>query len=192
MNLGRTPNDEPTYTCPMCRQQVRGRQVNNDLPTNLKDMFHPTPWADGLPYDHISSFQKAHFNSLDQHLVRKEREAIKLDKDIELAKRICQKHYLEMDRLRMERKQLEFHLRAVAHQAQIRKEEQQRRKMEEQQRRKMEEQQRRNARTSVPPTVKHEKSHNENRQKRKLSTTVNPQSSVVPRYVHKNNHSFFL
>ncbi|KAL7726794.1 hypothetical protein ACLKA6_001506 [Drosophila palustris] len=160
MNLGRTPNDEPTYTCPMCRQRVRGRQVNNDLPTNLKDMFHPTPWADGLPYDHISSFQKAHFNSLDQHLVRKEREAIKLDKDIELAKRICEKHYLEMDRLRMERKQLEFHLRAVAHQAQIKKEEQQRR----------------NARTSVPPTVKHEKSHNENRQKRKLSTTVNPQN----------------
>ncbi|KAL7744920.1 hypothetical protein ACLKA6_007194 [Drosophila palustris] len=175
-NLGRTPNDAPTYTCPMCKKQVRGRQVNNALPTNLKDMFHPEPWKDGLPYDQISSFQKAHFNNLDQHLARKERDANKLDKDLELAKKICEKHYLEQHRLRMERKKLEFQVREIAHQAQIRKEEQ-----------------RRNRRsTSVPPIMKDEKNRSESSQKKRRTTSMEPQKSAVTSFVNNNNHSFIL
>ncbi|XP_034489978.1 RING finger protein vilya [Drosophila innubila] len=178
-NLGRTPSDAPTYTCPMCKKQVRGRQVNNSLPTNLKDMFHPEPWIDGLAHDFITSFQKAHFKSLDMHIARKERATNKLDKDLELAEKICRKHYLENHRLRMERKQLEFQLQKVRHQAHLRKREALRRKM-------------RQRTESHNPIKERNANQHQHQQIRKRPASVNLPKSTITSFLHNNNHSFDL
>ncbi|ALC48922.1 CG2709, partial [Drosophila busckii] len=70
-NLGRTPSDAPTYKCPMCQQLVRGRQLGNSMPSNLKDMFHPQPWLDGIHHDVVDTFQRANCDHLDKHLKEK-------------------------------------------------------------------------------------------------------------------------
>lgn len=62
--MGHTPVDAPVFMCPICQKRVRGRQVSNSLPTTLKDMFHPEPWTDGLPYDRVYKFQADNHKSL--------------------------------------------------------------------------------------------------------------------------------
>ncbi|KAH8386920.1 hypothetical protein KR093_003544 [Drosophila rubida] len=123
VTMRRTPVDAATYTCPICKKLVRARQVNNMLPSNVKQLLHPEPWNDGLPHKTIDRFQRTHHKSLDQQIMRKEREVIKLDKDLELAKKIVSKQYLDHQQLRMERKQLEFQVQKVQRQAQLRKQE---------------------------------------------------------------------
>lgn len=72
-SLGRIPGDAPTYVCPICQKMVRGRQINNALPSNLKGMFHPAPWHDGLPHDLIDSFQRANCKNLEKFILKKVR-----------------------------------------------------------------------------------------------------------------------
>lgn len=66
--MGHTPVDAPVFMCPICRKRVRGRQVNNTLPTSLKEMFHPEPWIDGLPYDRVYKFQTDNHKSLEAYI----------------------------------------------------------------------------------------------------------------------------
>ncbi|EDV95110.1 GH17758 [Drosophila grimshawi] len=100
-SIGRKAGDAPSFMCPICGKRVRGRQVNNALPTNLKDMFHPEPWHDGLPHDVIDTFQKDHRKRLEEHIVKKAKEMEKLYKDMQLAYKVCQKQYVELHRNRM-------------------------------------------------------------------------------------------
>lgn len=180
VTLGRMPNDAPTYKCPMCGKQVRGRQVNNALPPNLKDMFHPEPWADGLNHRLITSFQRAHHISIDEHIQRKLREWDKIDKDIELAQKLCRKHYLEQHRLRLQRKQAEYHLRKVRRQAQIRKQEALRRRRSVS-----------DVETNVPMR-KRSASAEPKVQERKRRASAEPTRSAITSFIHDHNHSFIL
>ncbi|XP_017119046.1 RING finger protein vilya [Drosophila elegans] len=101
---GRTPSDASIYTCPVCKRSVRGRQVNNAMPTNFKNFFHPEPYA--LTNDFLETFQRANHRHLDKHKEKKENEMDKVLKDIELVKSVCQKRYLEYQMLRVERKRM--------------------------------------------------------------------------------------
>lgn len=146
-SLGRIPGDAPTYVCPICQKMVRGRQVNNALPSNLKGMFHPAPWHDGLPHDLIDSFQRANFKNLEKFILKKvgnhihiniihnffrqqfnlfimmiqEKEEQKLNKDLLLARGVCQKQYLEQHRLRRMLRELKFRVRKISQQVKIKK-----------------------------------------------------------------------
>ncbi|EDW65445.1 RING finger protein vilya [Drosophila virilis] len=190
-SLGRIPGDAPTYTCPICRKNVRGRQVNNALPTNLKDMFHPEPWRDGLPHDLIDAFQKANINSLDTHISKKEKEELKLDKDIQLARTLCRKHYLEGHRLRATRKQLEFRARRISHIVKIRREEAQRRLA----RRRAESPKQTDC---ILQGTKNSHSHSESSETRVRShladaeTKTTLQYPAITSFVHHRNNSFVL
>ncbi|XP_060662719.1 RING finger protein vilya [Drosophila nasuta] len=183
--LGRTPADAATYTCPICKRLVRARVVNNALPRNIKDLLHPSPWNDGLQHEQIDNFQKAHQKSLEQQIVRKEREVIKLDKDLELAQKIIRKHYFDHQQLRMERKQLEFQVQKVQRQAQLRKEEAKQRII-------------RQRTTSPNDRLAASRRTNDSMQqiKRKRSESVEPEkhqeSNGITSFVHYNDHSFEL
>ncbi|XP_032597357.1 RING finger protein vilya [Drosophila grimshawi] len=130
-SIGRKAGDAPSFMCPICGKRVRGRQVNNALPTNLKDMFHPEPWHDGLPHDVIDTFQKDHRKRLEEHIVKKAKEMEKLYKDMQLAYKVCQKQYVELHRNRMARKQLEFRARQIKYQTEIQRMEAQRRQLKQ-------------------------------------------------------------
>ncbi|BFG00738.1 RING finger protein vilya [Drosophila madeirensis] len=109
--LGRTPSDALIYTCPVCHKSVRGRQVNNAMPNNLKRMFHPEPW--NLALDHIEKFQQTNQKHFDKYKEKKEKELDKLDKDIQLAKSVCQQHFREQQMLRVERRKLAMRVRQI-------------------------------------------------------------------------------
>ncbi|KAH8276678.1 hypothetical protein KR044_008094, partial [Drosophila immigrans] len=140
--MGRSPVDAATYTCPICKKLVRARQVSNSLPRNIKDMLHPEPWHATNMSREVNDFQKAHQRSLELEITKKvkcdrilltknennetvsqEREMIKLDKDIALAKKIITKQYSNYHQLRTERRQFQLHVQKVQRQAQLRKQE---------------------------------------------------------------------
>ncbi|XP_016981158.1 RING finger protein vilya [Drosophila rhopaloa] len=101
---GRTPSDAPIFGCPTCKQSVRGRQVNNAMPNNFKHLFHPEPY--GLTNDFVEKFQRGNHRHFDKHKEKKENEIDKLYTDIDLVKSVCQKRFLELQMIRMERKRM--------------------------------------------------------------------------------------
>ncbi|XP_022230487.2 RING finger protein vilya [Drosophila obscura] len=122
--LGRTPSDAPIYMCPICHKSVRGRQVTNSMPNILKRMFHPEPW--NLSQDIIETFQRSNQKHFDKYKEKKEKEMDKLDKDIELAQSVCQKHYRDQQMLRVERRKLTQRMRQIKLQVAKQKEAQRR------------------------------------------------------------------
>ncbi|EDV45675.1 RING finger protein vilya [Drosophila erecta] len=104
VSAGRTPSDAPIFECPTCRRSVRGRQVNNSMPNHFKQLFHPEPFTVGN--DFVETFQRGNHRHFDKYKERKEMEMEKLCKDIEVAKSVCQKRFLEAQMLRVERKKL--------------------------------------------------------------------------------------
>ncbi|XP_017872232.1 PREDICTED: RING finger protein vilya [Drosophila arizonae] len=170
-SLGRIPGDAPTYVCPICQKMVRGRQVNNALPSNLKGMFHPAPWHDGLPHDLIDSFQRANFKNLEKFILKKEKEEQKLDKDLLLARGVCQKQYLEQHRLRRMLRELKFRVRKISQQVKIKK-----RKLA----------QSRRAQRSISVSAK--------KAEKQITKHSLPEVKSMPitSFVHHNNYSFDL
>ncbi|XP_016942109.2 RING finger protein vilya [Drosophila suzukii] len=108
---GRTPTDAPIYECSTCKQSVRGRQVTNTMPKHFKDFFHPEPCT--LANDLVEKFQRRNHRHFDRFKERKEVEMNKLNKDIELARTLCQKRLQEMQMLRVERKKLSQRMRHI-------------------------------------------------------------------------------
>ncbi|XP_017064303.1 RING finger protein vilya [Drosophila eugracilis] len=102
--VGHTPSDAPIFDCPICRRSVRGRQVGNTMPNHIKQFFHPEPYA--LSNDFIETFQRGNHRHFDKYKEKKELEMDKLNKDIEVAKSVCQKRFMEAQMLRVERKKL--------------------------------------------------------------------------------------
>ncbi|XP_002100223.2 RING finger protein vilya [Drosophila yakuba] len=104
VSAGRTPSDAPVFECPTCRRSVRGRQLINSMPNHFKQLFHPEPFTVGN--DFAVTFQRCNHRHFDKYKERKEMEMEKLCKDIEVAKSVCQKRFLEAQMLRVERKKL--------------------------------------------------------------------------------------
>ncbi|EDW44026.1 RING finger protein vilya [Drosophila sechellia] len=104
VSAGRTPSDAPIFECSTCRRSVRGRQLTNSMPNHFKQLFHPEPFTIGN--DFVETFQRGNHRHFDKYKERKELEMDKLFKDIEVAKSVCQKRFLEAQMLRVERKKL--------------------------------------------------------------------------------------
>ncbi|XP_017054830.1 RING finger protein vilya [Drosophila ficusphila] len=121
---GRTPSDAPIFECRTCKRSVRGRQVNNAMPNNFKQFFHPKPFT--LTNDFIEKFQRGNNHHFDRHKNKKEAEMYKLNRDIELAKSVCQKRLREVQMLNVERKKLVQRARQIKTQLEIKKAEIQR------------------------------------------------------------------
>ncbi|KAH8342691.1 hypothetical protein KR067_013427 [Drosophila pandora] len=100
--VGRTPSDALIYQCPICRKEVRGREVGNNMPSGIKMLFHPEPWS--LHNDFIETFQESNSRHMAKFKERQEKLVAKLAKDIEMTKAICQKRYIEMKHLTVERR----------------------------------------------------------------------------------------
>ncbi|XP_017103445.1 RING finger protein vilya [Drosophila bipectinata] len=100
--VGRTPSDALIYQCPICRKEVRGRLVGNNMPSGIKMLFHPEPWS--LHNDFIETFQESNNRHFARFKERQEKIVAKLAKDIEMTKSICQKRYIEMKHMAVERR----------------------------------------------------------------------------------------
>ncbi|KAH8343092.1 RING finger protein vilya [Drosophila kikkawai] len=118
---GRTPTDAPVFECPVCRNKVRGRQVNNTMPSNFKQFFHPEPFS--LNIEFITTFQMANHRHFDRVKEKKGAKAHKLQKDVDLAKSICQKGYCNLEIMRVERQKLSQRIRQIKIQVAKQKEE---------------------------------------------------------------------
>ncbi|KAH8280673.1 hypothetical protein KR018_002223 [Drosophila ironensis] len=101
-HVGLEAGNAPIYQCPICRKEVRGREVGNDMPPQLKTLFHPEPWA--LTNNFIEVFQQSNYRHHTRHKERADKVSAKVARDVELSKSICKKRFLDQRNLDMERR----------------------------------------------------------------------------------------
>lgn len=63
-------NGPPCYKCSLCLKAVRACQLDNSMPTHLKELFHPEPYKEGLNNAHILQFQERHRQRFFGHIDR--------------------------------------------------------------------------------------------------------------------------
>ena len=63
-------NGPQIYKCPLCGCQTRACKLGNEMPTHLKDLFHPKPYLDGLNTHRILEFQEKHRRRFLEYLDR--------------------------------------------------------------------------------------------------------------------------
>ncbi|EDW82056.2 uncharacterized protein Dwil_GK25599 [Drosophila willistoni] len=117
--LGRTPSDAPYFVCCICRQTVRGRKINNSLPVNLKTFFHPAPWS--LSSDEVNSFQMKNIQHLNKYKNKLESQFVKDENDLDLARKICQRHCMTNRLLVVERRKQGQRLQQLKTECRIRR-----------------------------------------------------------------------
>ncbi|XP_017151298.1 RING finger protein vilya isoform X1 [Drosophila miranda] len=187
--LGRTPSDAPIYTCPICHKNVRGRQINNSMPNNLKRLFHPEPW--NLALDFVETFQRTNQKHFNKYKEKKEKIMDKLDKDIELAQLVCQKHFHEQQTLRVERRKLTLRMRQIKLQV-AKQKEAERRFLMSKRRRSMEEHTGPASVLAIDPLDSRAPTCFRNRMPPPQSAAAENRRQQITSFAHESNNSFDL
>lgn len=60
-------NGPRVYRCGMCQKITKACEINNTMPKNLKELFHPEPYIDGLNHFQIMMFQTDHRRRFLEH-----------------------------------------------------------------------------------------------------------------------------
>lgn len=68
-----TVNGPQLYKCPLCGRQARACKMGNEMPSHLKELFHPEPYLDGLNTYRIMVFQEKHRRRFTDYLDRQVR-----------------------------------------------------------------------------------------------------------------------
>ncbi|KAL9893169.1 RING finger protein vilya [Glossina fuscipes] len=106
-------NGPSHYKCAVCNKAARACEINNNMPTNLKNLFHPFPNEDDMNLFAIVQFQQRHQQRFRNYLDRMNR-SLKENKAVLLKRRDAAKTtYQELRETRAERKQLERRLLMV-------------------------------------------------------------------------------
>lgn len=76
-------NGPQIYQCPLCSRQTRACKLGNEMPSHLKELFHPKLYLDGLNTYRIMVFQEKHRRRFMDYL---DRQARKNKNDLHLMK----------------------------------------------------------------------------------------------------------
>uniref|UniRef100_A0A1I8MYX4 RING-type domain-containing protein n=1 Tax=Musca domestica TaxID=7370 RepID=A0A1I8MYX4_MUSDO len=104
------------YKCNLCLKITKACEIGNAMPANLKELFHPEPFSDGLNAFRVMAFQNKHRQ---RYFAHQETMASRLEEYQRLcteAKTNCQKLYQDCENFRHERKHLENRAKLIRQQ----------------------------------------------------------------------------
>ncbi|XP_013114027.2 RING finger protein vilya-like isoform X1 [Stomoxys calcitrans] len=108
IELPQSINGPRAYKCPVCSQTTRACVIGNTMPKNLKDLFHPQPYLDGLDNYKIMSFQQEQRKKFFEHMYKLETRRTNLLQEIELAKQKTRQLFQNFEETKAERRQLQY------------------------------------------------------------------------------------
>ena len=63
-----TPQAPPVYCCSLCKKGMQGCAIGNDMPAQLKLLFHPKFWEAHFEIHRILTFREKHYEHLAKFL----------------------------------------------------------------------------------------------------------------------------
>ncbi|XP_037928039.1 RING finger protein vilya-like [Teleopsis dalmanni] len=100
--------------CPVCEEVVSISEINNDMPQQMKKLFHPNPWQDEMPAFHVLQFQQKQQIHLYQGMIEIAHKIMAMEDEIAALRVDDKPNQDELDKLRLERKEQEREMCQIA------------------------------------------------------------------------------
>ncbi|XP_075164393.1 RING finger protein vilya-like [Haematobia irritans] len=108
IELDQLSNGPRIYECTICKEIARACEINNTMPKQLKNLFHPKPYMDGLDTYNILRFQQAQRQRFMEHMDRLEIQKKLMNQENAEIKETARHLFQYYEEVKAERRHLQY------------------------------------------------------------------------------------